>query len=104
MANSAYLVGETVRLRMRVSVPGTRDPADPVLGCRLAGLARAGAPVVSAVTAFTKVGDGDYVLDLDTSALPAGTYSWLGEARDSATLVALVEDSFVLRAPATPLA
>lgn len=94
----AFLVGETVRLQLRVSRPGSGVPANPA-EVRLHSLRRDGAPVDVLARGFTRVLDGQYELALPTDGMQAGAYRWVALASDGPLATSLVEDTFVLRAP-----
>jgi hypothetical protein len=94
-----YLVGETVYLRIRVSVPGTNQAADPT-SATLRGIVPDGEdPIVPGDTSFTRAQAGSYYLAVDTADLDAGAYGWVAElVSDAGTTLA--EGSFVLAPPA----
>lgn len=92
----SFYVGETVHLGVRVSVPGTRKPVDPEM-VTLTSLERDGAPVVPAVTDFTRAAQGDYSLVLPTADLEEGVYDLIVTVADGTAAVVLIPDRFVLK-------
>jgi hypothetical protein len=92
----SFLVGETVHLRSRVSLPGTRTPTDPA-SVTLTSLRRDGVETLVEPTPFTRVREGEYVLTLTTGLLPSGTYDVVVTHADGPAKVSLATDRFVLR-------
>lgn len=93
----AFLVGETVHLTTRVSLPGTKTPTDPAT-VELASLALNGIETLDAPVPFVRLGEGDYALDLQTTLLAPGTYAIVIRHADGVDKVALTTDQFVLTA------
>lgn len=91
-----FLIGETVHLRARVSLPGTRTPTTATV--TLASLKRDGTVITPATTAFTEVHEGDYTYVLATVGFTAGTYDVLVRVASGTSKVMLLSDKFVLRA------
>ena len=91
-----FLVGETVHLRSRVSLPGTRTPTDPAL-VELASLTLDGVETLVAPTPFVREKEGEYVLTLLTDTLAPGTYGLVVRHSDGPEKVTLTSDEFVLR-------
>lgn len=92
----AFLIGETVHLRSRVSLPGTRTPTDPAV-VELASLRLAGAETLSAPVPFVRQNQGEYTLDLQTHLLVAGPYDLTVRHSNGPDQVTLADDSFVLQ-------
>lgn len=93
-----FTVGETVHLRSRVSLPGTRTPTDPA-SVALTTLRREGVDVLTGPMAFIRNAEGDFSLSLPTLDLTPGTYDLVVTHSDGPEKVTLVTDRFVL-APA----
>lgn len=94
-ANRRYKVGETVHLRVRVNLPGTRIPTDAG-SVVLTSLTRDGIPV-PADTVFTRDALGDYSLVISTEGFSAGSYEVVVTISDGPEKVVVLEDTFVLR-------
>lgn len=93
-----WLVGATVDLTVKVSVPRTNTPTTPSGGVVLDALYVGKEPVaLPAVTAFTALSVGEYVLKLDTTGFVPGVYTWRVRAIDEVVGVGVREDLFVLR-------
>lgn len=91
----SFLLGETVHLTTRVSLPGTKTPTDPAT-VELASLTLDGVETLDAPISFTRLGEGDYALDLQTDSLTPGTYGIVIRHADGVEKVALTSDQFVL--------
>ena len=103
MGSRDFTVGETVRLRIRVSAAGTKQAATPADPVALVRLAKDGAPIaLPTATQFGVLSEGLYELPLATDTLPPGTYSWMARVSSGSNAVSLPEDAFILVAPATP--
>ena len=92
-----FLVGETVHLHSRVSLPGTRTPTDPT-EVALVSLTLGGVETLTGPVPFTREREGEYALTLLTEGRAPGTYHLVVRHADGPERVTLVEDEFVLRA------
>lgn len=94
-----WLVGSTVDLIVKTSVPRTNVPATPSQGVVLDALfvGNAVVPLPTAVT-FAAITEGEYLLKLDTTGFAPGVYTWRAKAIDAAYGTGVREDTFVLRA------
>lgn len=104
MADTSRLfkVGETVRLRVRVAVAGTRQALDPVDPVVLTRLDLDGIAVALPTTAtFDRMDLGLYELALDSTTYAPGTYHWMARVSSGSQAVSLPEDAFVLTLPDT---
>ena len=102
MDDRGFIIGETVRLRVRVSQAGTRNPATPGGGVSLLRLAVNGTHVnLPTDVSFITVADGLYELALDSASMAAGTWWWLAKIDGGVLGVSLDEDTFILREPIT---
>ena len=98
MNERGFVIPSTVHLRALVFAPGTRkaQDADTVV---LSSLSHDGALVVGAVDpTFTRVGVGDYRLDLATAGLSAGIYKAIVTVSDGPERVLVLRETFVLLA------
>lgn len=91
-----FIVGETVDIEVRVSLPGTKTPTDPAL-VELAELKLGTTDVTPSPATFTRLAEGDYLYVIHTTSLDPGTYSVLTRVSDGADKIVLVPDSFVLQ-------
>jgi hypothetical protein len=90
-----FVQGSTVHLRVRVSEPGTRTPADATVV--LTSLKTGGTAVTPATTAFTRVNQGDYLLVLPTAPLAPGAYDVRITVSDGPAKVSIITDRFVVK-------
>lgn len=90
-----FKVGETIHLRTRISVAGTRTPTDATV--TLTRLMLGAVPVTVTPTAFTRINEGDYQLVLHTDSLVPGAYDVVITISGGPDLVAIVTDRFALR-------
>ena len=95
-ATRTFLVGETVHLRSRVSLPGTRTPTDPA-EVALSSLTLDGVETLADPLPFTREREGEYALTLPTLGMAGGTYRLVVRHTDGPQRVALATDEFVLR-------
>ena len=91
-----FTQGETIHLRSRVSIPGTRTPIDPST-VALTSMVRNKVQVLEEPLEFTREGVGEFTLSLPTSGLAAGTYEIVVTHADGPDRVTLATDRFVLR-------
>jgi len=96
MADRIFVVGQTVHLRMKVSVPGTRNPADPDQVTLVAFFRDNVSVALPTNVTFTKVTDGLYELVIPTVGFQPGVFKWRGRAYSGPLAVALKDDTFVL--------
>lgn len=95
-SNDRYFIqGSTVHLRVRVSLPGTRTPAAATVV--LTSLKLGTQAVVPAVTAFTQVNVGDYLLVIPTATLQPGAYDLRVTISNGPTNVSILTDRFVVK-------
>lgn len=93
--NRAYIVGETVLLRTRVSQPGTKIPVDPDT-VKLTSLTLTGQETLAEPVTFTREGIGDYALSIQTAGLTPGVYDLVVTYTDGVQ-VTIDRDTFVLQ-------
>lgn len=94
-----WLVGSTVDLVVKASVPRTNTPATPSGGVVLDALFVGTTPVaLPTERAFKRVTEGEYLFKLDTTGFGAGVYTWRVRAIDTTYGTGVREDTFVLRA------
>ncbi len=96
-----FKVGETVYVRAKVSLPGTKTPVDPD-SVVLATLQRVGdTEPVEVPSTFGRLAEGDYSLGIATDELVPGTYNLTvrvqGPDDDVPVRVVLPEDRFILK-------
>lgn len=98
LEQGGYYQGSLIYIVARVDLPGTRSPA---LGVTVVlEVMRLGEEdVTPEVTAFTGIGDGQFSLPIDTSALDPGTYKYEVSVSTSNTDPTLAQDSFTVLAP-----
>lgn len=94
-ADRYFIKPATAKLRVQVSEPGTKTPADATV--TLTSLRTGGASATVATTVFTRQAKGDYVLIVPTADLLAGTYDVLVTVADGPEKVAVVTDRFVVQ-------
>lgn len=92
-----FWVGETVHLRVRVNLPGTKRPVDPD-HVRLTAVNRDGTPLEIDVEDFVREDTGEYSLVLLTAGLPEGVYDLAVTVDSGPTAVVLLPDRFILKA------
>lgn len=96
-----FVVGETVYVRAKVSLPGTKTPVDPD-SIVLATLQRVGDddPLVVPST-FGRLAEGDYSIGIATDDFEPGTYNLTvrvqGPDSDTPVRVVLPQDRFILK-------
>ena len=95
---SRFLVGETVEVGLRVRRPGSQAAVDPDV-VRVSTLVHEGEPVELSPVDFTRLGAGDYQLDIDTSDLEVGVYTGLVTVSSAPAKVTYQQFQFVLEAP-----
>lgn len=95
-APRAFVIGDTVHFRSRVSLPGTSTPTDPALVV-LSTLSLAGTSVLVAPLPFTRELEGEYVLSLPTDNLVVGVYDVSVTHSSGPSMVTVVTDQFVLQ-------
>lgn len=93
-----WVIGETVVLRITITDPVTGALVDPA-GIALSSLKRDDV-VISGTYNATHVSLGVYTFAIPTTGFTAGTHRWLVAALDLTGQKAVIEDSFVLAAPA----
>lgn len=92
-----FLVGSTIHLRCRVSLPGTRTPTDPAT-VAVVKLKVGAVEITLSNPVFTRIEEGEYRLSIPTTTLAAGTYQVTVRLEDGPSKVLLLTDQFVLRA------
>lgn len=94
--SNSYFVGTTVSLTVIVTAVGSANPEDAtsvILDALTSGTDTGTVPNAS----FTHVSTGTYVLELDTTDMAPGVWTWRAKATNSQGIT-FAEDTFTLRA------
>lgn len=94
-----YIVGATVTFELRIAKPGTKTPYDPATVIISSMTLNGVAVTIPGGGVFTKISQGDWTYNMDTSSLAPGTYKVTMKMSDGPTATVLLSDSFVLNAP-----
>lgn len=99
-ADRFYLVGETIHLHVKASLPGTKTPADPAT-VALSSLKLGADSVLEALatTTFTRLAQGDYTLTIPTAGFAPGTYTMAVTLANGIDAVVILTDTFVVKSP-----
>ena len=92
----SFLVGETVHLRSRVAEPGTKKPVDPA-SVTLTSWRKGTEEILNSPIAFSREGQGEYALTLETVGMEPGTYHVTVMHSDGPERIAAATDTFVLQ-------
>lgn len=98
-----YIVGATVILTVGVVAPNSQNPADAA-SVVLDGLTLSDGTTTftPAIVDFAEITTGTWELDLDTTGMSPGTWTWRAVAILDSSHRAIKEDTLVLRAPFGP--
>lgn len=100
--DDGYLIGSTVKLRIKASLAGTRTPANT--NVTLVALSLNGEQTaLPTTTAYSVRADGDYQLALDTRTMDPGAYRYVTVVGTDPLNQTVVEDGFTLKATSIPL-
>ena len=90
-----FLRGSTVHMRVRVSEPGTKRPADATVA--LTSLKRGAVVVPVDNPTFSRINQGDHLLVLPTADLTPSTYEVVVTVSDGPSKVTVLTDRFVVK-------